>query len=126
MAEKGLLNFYSLDELTPEERYQAALSNRIGEAQFLMDDLNARMSDYPKYSDYADSPLTTYPLGIYRGLLGLFRGENLNDMASDVYKLQYYIKTLNRDLDRPAPSMDNLLTPTDTDDVPPLPKLRSK
>ena len=126
MAEKGLLDFYSLDELTPEERYQAALRNRIAEAQFLMDDLNARMSDYPKYSDYADSPLTTHPIGIYRGLLGLFRGENLKDMTSDVYNLRSYIKRLGWDLDRPDPSTDIFLDPKDMDDVSPLPKLRSK
>jgi hypothetical protein len=126
MAEKGLLNFYSLDELTPEERYQAALKNRIGEAQFLIDDLNTRMSDYPLYSDYDFSPLTTYPLGIYRGLLGFFRGENLNDMTYDAEDLRRYIQEQSRYLDRPAPSMNNLLTPKDTDDVSSLPKLRSK
>ena len=124
MAERGLLNFYSLDELTPEERYQIALRNRIGEAQFLIDDFNARMSDYPKYSDYPDSPLTTHPLGIYRGLLGLFRGENLKDMTRDASDLKYYIKRLDRDLDRSDYSINK--KPKDTDDVAPFPKLRSK
>jgi hypothetical protein len=122
----GLLGFYDRGPLTPEERYQAALQARIAEAQGIFNSLNESMSKYPVYSDYADSPLTTYPIGIYRGLLGFINGENLNDMSSDADMLQNYILRESRQLNRQAPSMGNLTSPMDAQDVPALPRLRSR
>lgn len=124
----GLLSFYDRGPLTPEERYQAALQARIAEAQGMVGDLNERMSDYIQYPTgfNSDNPLAIYPTAIYNGLLGLFRGEDLGSMATDADRLRAYILSEGRQLNRAKPSMSNLTTPSDAQDVRPLPRLRSR
>ena len=124
----GLLSFYDRGPLTPEERYQAALQARIAEAQGMLGGLDERMSDYIQYPTgfNSDNPLVIYPTAMYNGLLGLLRGENLRNMASDADMLRAYISSEGRQVNRLKPSMSNLTTPSDAQDVRPLPILRSK
>jgi len=124
----GLLSFYDRGPLTPEERYQAALQARIAEAQGMLSGLDERMSDYIQYPTgfNSDNPLAIYPTAMYNGLLGLLRGENLRNMASDADMLRAYISSEGRQVNRLKPSMSNLTTPSDAQDVRPLPRLRSR